>query len=326
MKANKSFTQTILGKVKGLDYLPLISAYLIMCVFFSLSSKYFLSFSNFMNIFLYASIIGLLSCSTTLVLAAGKIDFSAGSVIALGSCVIGSLTRAGYSIWVAAVACMLVCLMTGLYNGLMIAYVGLSPFIATLAGMQMFRGFAYLLTNARSITVTSDVLRFISRSFTFGVPNSVLLLILVVMLFVLITNYTTFGRSVMVIGGNSRVAYLSGINVKRKLLQLFILHGAVVGIATLVYTGQLGAALPSAAVNLNFQTISACVLGGISLSGGKGSIVGGIIGALMLGTLNNGMIMMDINTYWQDVIIGFVLIFAVTLDIIKNRRAVSAKI
>ncbi len=311
-------------KIRGLDFLPLIFAYVLMSVFFSVTSQYFLSFSNFMNIFLYASIIGLLSCTTTLVLAAGKIDFSAGAVMALGSCIIGVMMRAGYSVWLAMLACMAVTVLTGVYNGIMIAYVGLSPFIATLAGMQMFRGFAYLLTNARSITVTSNVLKFVGRSFTLGVPNAVLLLLVMIIFFVWVTNRTTFGRTVMVIGGNIKVAYLSGINVKRKTLLLFVIHGAMVGIATIVYTGQLGAALPSAAVNLNFQTISACVLGGISLSGGKGSIVGGIIGALMLGTLNNGMIMLDINSYWQDVIIGAVLIFAVTLDILKNRRRNSA--
>ena len=321
MSERKTNATKVLDHIKRIDYLPLIIAYLLMCVFFSVTSKYFLSFNNFMNIFLYASIIGILSCSTTLVLAAGKIDFSAGSVIALGSCVIGVMMRAGYSVWLSVLACMVLCLLTGVYNGIMIEYIGLSPFIATLAGMTMFRGFAYLLTNARSITVSSDVLKFVGRSFTWSIPNAVWLLILIAVVFILLTSRTVFGRSVMVIGGNPKVAYLSGINVKRRNMILFMLHGLIVGLATIVYTGQLGAALPSAAVNLNFQTISACVLGGISLAGGKGSIVGGIIGALMLGTLNNGMIMLDINSYWQDVIIGAVLIISVSLDVMKNRRS-----
>ena len=113
---------------------------------------------------------------------------------------------------------------------------------------------------------------------------------------------------------------------KLHVLKLFLLHGFIVGISTIVYTGQLGAALPSAAMNLNFQSISACVLGGISLSGGKGSIVGGIIGAMMIATLNNGMTMLELNAYWQDVVYGFVLIFAVTIDIMKNRRSAKAAV
>jgi ribose transport system permease protein len=205
----------------------------------------------------------------------------------------------------------------------MISYVGMNPFIATLAGMQAFRGIAYILTNARSISVRSDVLQFIGRQYTFGIPNPLILMLILVVIFNIIAWFTSFGRRILVIGGNEKVAYLSGINVKRTKMWLFIVHGLVTGIAAVVYISQLGAALPSAATNLNFQTISAVVLGGVSLTGGKGSIVGAIIGALLLGTLNNGMIMLDIQSFWQDVITGVVLIIAVSLDIIKNNRSIS---
>lgn len=321
MKENNNGAKSFMGKIKSIDFLPLIAAYVIMCAFFAITSKYFLNFRNFMNIFLNASIMGILSLSTTLVLSAGKIDFSAGAVIALGSCIMGVMMRAGWSVWLAMLACLILCVLTGVYNGVMIAYVGLSPFIATLAGMQMFRGFAYLMTNARSITVTDNVLKFIGRDYFAGVPNAVWLLLILTLIFVYITNRTTFGRRTMVVGGNEKVAFLCGINVKLHVLKVYMLHGLLVGISTIVYTGQLGAALPSAAQNLNFQSISACVLGGISLSGGKGSIVGGIIGAMMIATLNNGMTMLELNAYWQDVVYGFVLIFAVTIDILKNARS-----
>ncbi len=306
--------------IKGVDFLPLIAAYVILCVFFALTSEFFFNFKNFMNIFLNAAIMGILTLSTTLVLSAGKIDFSAGAVIAFGSCLMGVMLRAGINIWVCILACLVACVLTGVYNGVMIAYVGLSPFIATLAGMQIFRGIAYLMTNARSITVSEEVLKFVGRRYTAGVPNAVWVLLLLVGLFVWIANRTAFGRRTMVVGGNEKVAFLCGINVKRHIVKLFMLHGFMVGIATIIYTGQLGAALPSAAQNLNFQSISACVLGGISLSGGKGSIVGGVIGAIMIATLNNGMTMLELNAYWQDVVYGLVLIFAVTIDIVKNRR------
>lgn len=215
---------------------------------------------------------------------------------------------------------MLIAALTGVYNGLMIAYVGMNPFIATLAGMQMFRGFAYLLTNARSITITSDVFKFIGRSRTLGVPNAAWVMILLLILFGLAVKYTSFGRRIFVIGGSAKVAYLSGINVKRDTLVLFVIHGLVTGVATIIFTAQLGAALPTAAQNTNFTAISACVLGGVSLTGGKGSLVGSVIGALLLETLSNGMNMVGVASFWQDVITGFVLIFAVTLDIIKNRK------
>lgn len=315
-----NFKKTI-QRMKGIDYLPLILAYAVIILFFSISSPYFLTFTNFMSIILYASIVGILSLTTCLILAAGQIDFSAGSVIALGCCVMGIMMRDGHSVWTAMAVCMVISALTGVYNGVMIAYVGMNPFIATLAGMQMFRGFAYLLTNARSITITSNVFKFIGRARTLGIPNAAWIMLVLVIFFGAIAKYTAFGRRIFVIGGSQKVAYLSGINVKRDTLILFVIHGLVTGIATIIFTAQLGAALPTAAQNTNFNAISACVLGGVSLSGGKGSLVGSVIGALLLETLSNGMNMLGVASFWQDVITGFVLIFAVTLDIIKNRRA-----
>lgn len=315
-----SDTKQLIRKMKKVDYLPLILAYAVIIIFFSFCSPYFLTFTNFMSIILYASIVGILSLTTCLVLAAGQIDFSAGSVIALGCCVMGIMMRDGHSVWAAMAVCMLISALTGIYNGIMIAYVGMNPFIATLAGMQMFRGVAYLLTDARSITISSDVFKFIGRSRTLGVPNAAWIMIILLIVFGIIAKYTAFGRRIFVIGGSQKVAYLSGINVKRDTMALFIIHGLITGIATVIFTAQLGAALPTAAQNTNFTAISACVLGGVSLTGGKGSLVGSVIGALLLETLSNGMNMLGVASFWQDVITGFVLIFAVTLDIIKNRK------
>ncbi len=310
----------VFQKLKGIDYIPLIIAYAIMIVFFSLSSPYFLTFTNFMSIILYAAIVGILSLSTCLLLAAGQIDFSAGSVLALCSCVMAIMMRAGNSVWSAMLVCLIISALTGVYNGIMIAYLGMSPFIATLAGMQIFRGIAYLITNARSITITSSVFKFLGRARTLGIPNAAWIMIVLLIIFGFVVKYTTFGRRVFVIGGSVKVAYLSGINVKRDILKIYVLHSIVIGIATIIFTAQLGAALPTAAQNTNFTAISACVLGGVSLTGGKGSLVGSVIGALLLETLSNGMNMLGVASFWQDVITGLVLIFAVTLDIIKNRR------
>lgn len=318
---NERTQSSLITKIKSIDFLPLIFAYIVMVIFFSILCKYFFTFSNFMNILLYASIVGILCCSTSLVLIALKIDFAAGSVIALCSCVMGLMMRDGYSVWLAILVCLIMAILTGLFDGLLIAYVGMNPFIATLASMQSLRGVAYLITNALSITVKSPVLKFIGRDYTFNIPNAVILLLIIVLIFSWLSKKTSLGRTFYVIGGNEKVAFLSGINVKKNILLLFVIHGFVTGIAAILYTAQLGAALPSAAQNLNFQAISAAILGGVSLTGGKGSVIGAVVGALLLGTLNNGMIMMEIPSFWQDVITGLVLIFAVTLDIIRNNRA-----
>lgn len=163
----KNVISSLKKNLGAIDFLPLIGAYVIMIIFFSLTSEYFFTLSNFMNILLYAAIVGILACSTTLVLAAGKIDFAAGSIIALGSCIIGVLMRDGASVWVAIMACMGIAIIVGMLDGFLIAYVGINPFIATLASMQMCRGFAFIITNALSITVADPVLKFIGRDFTF---------------------------------------------------------------------------------------------------------------------------------------------------------------
>lgn len=320
------YLNSVFKKAKKIEFLPLLLAYIIIVAYFSVASPYFLTVKNFMSIVLYASIVGILSLTTCLILAAGQIDFAAGSVIALGSCIMGIMYSNGYSIWLAMLVCLILSAATGAFSGFLISYVGMNNFIATLAGMQMYRGIAYLITNARSISINSEIFDFIGRNRTCGIPNAAILLLFLLVVFSLLAKYTAFGRRIFVIGGSQKVAYLSGINVKLDTMLLFIIHGFVTGIAAIVFTAQLGAALPTAAQNTNFTAISACVLGGVSLTGGKGSLVGAVVGALLLETLNNGMNMVGISSFWQDVITGLVLIFAVGLDIIKVKSAARARI
>ena len=215
--------------------------------------------------------------------------------------------------------------LTGLYNAILITRVHINAFITTLAGMEIFRGCAYLVTNGKAITLSGDFIKTIGRGYTLGFPNAVIIMLCMVILFALVSKYTTFGRRIYVIGGGSQVAYLSGINVERNLSLLFVLNGVVCGLATMIYCSQLGSAMPSNASGMEFDVISAVILGGASLSGGKGSIVGALFGALLLGTLNNGMVMLNIHTYWQQIISGVVLVVAVVFDVIKKPRERNAK-
>lgn len=311
-------------KALSIDYLPLIIAYVILIVFFATQSEHFFTIKNFLNIALYAANVGILACTMTLVIVSGHIDLSIGSVIALAGVVMGKLMQEGYPMIVAALACIGVGALTGVYNAVLITRVKVNAFITTLAGMEVFRGCAYLVTNGKAITLSGDFIKAIGRGYTFGVPNAVLIMLAMVILFALISKYTTFGRRIYVIGGGSQVAYLSGINVERNLGVMFILNGVVCGLATMIYCSQLGSAMPSNANGMEFDVISAVILGGASLSGGKGSIIGALFGALLLGTLNNGMVMLNIHTYWQQVISGLVLVMAVVFDVLKKRGEQSA--
>lgn len=313
-----------LKKILSVDFIPLVIGYVILIVFFAVKSDHFFTVNNFLNIALYAANVGILSCTITLIIVAGHMDLSIGSVIALGGVVIGTLLNKGLPTGIAILGGIAVCALTGLYNGFLITQVKINSFIATLAGMEIFRGVAYLITNGKAITLSNDVIKQIGRGYTFGIPNAVIIMLIVIVIFAFISKYTVFGRRIYVIGGNSQVAYLSGINVKANLMLLFLLNGVVCGIASVIYCAQLGSAMPSNASGMEFDVISAVILGGASLSGGKGSIVGALFGALLLGTLSNGMVMLNIHTYWQQVISGIVLVLAVVLDVIKNRNAQNA--
>jgi ribose/xylose/arabinose/galactoside ABC-type transport system permease subunit len=312
-------------KLKKLDFLSLIIAYIVLIVFFALTTQHFFTWSNFMNIMLYASTTGVLACTMALIIISGNIDLSVGAIIALSGVVIGIILKAGGNIWVALAASMAVAALTGLYNGLMIAYVKVNAFITTLAGMQIFRGAAYLISDGKTISVaSSDVLKWVGRSYTLKVPHAAIIMVGMIVLFALIAKYLAFGRRIFVIGGSLNAAYLCGINVRRTLLKLFVVNGLVCGVATWIYCSQIGAAMPQSATGIEFKVISAVILGGASLSGGKGSIVGAMFGALLLGTLDNGMTMLNIQTFWQDVITGIVLILAVVLDILRNKKTAQA--
>ncbi|NLF28456.1 MAG: ABC transporter permease [Clostridiales bacterium] len=307
-------------RAASIDFMPLIIAYVLLVVFFAFKSQHFFTVRNFLNIALYAANVGVLACTMTLVIVSGHIDLSIGSVIALAGVVMGKLMQNGQPVVLAVLACIAVGALTGLYNALLITRVKVNAFITTLAGMEVFRGIAYLVTNGKAITLSGSFIKAIGRGYTLGFPNAVILMLTMVILFALLSRYTTFGRRIYVIGGGSQVAYLSGINVEKNLSVLFVLNGIMGGIATLIYCSQLGSAMPSNASGMEFDVISAVILGGASLSGGKGSIIGALFGALLLGTLNNGMVMLDIHTYWQQVISGLVLVLAVVLDVIKKRR------
>jgi len=311
-------------KISSFEYLPLIIAFLIVVTFFAITTEHFFALRNFMNILLYTANVGILCCTGTLVMVSGNIDLSMGSVIALDGMVLGLCLTKGLPIWLCILIMLAVSVMTGAYNSVLITRVGVNPFITTLAGMQIFRGIAYLITKGKAITLGNSVLKFIGRDYTAGIPNAVILMLLLVVIFSLMAKYTTFGRRIYVIGGNPQVAWLSGIPVKKNLTLLFLLHGLLCGICSLVYCSQLGSAMPQNATGFEFAVITAVVLGGTSMAGGKGTIVGSLIGALLIGTLKNGMVMMNVQTYWQDVISGIVLVLAVVFDIIRNRQNAGA--
>jgi len=310
---------------KSLDFLSILIAYIIVIAVFSTSSPHFLTIRNFLNIGQYAAIIGTAATSMTLVIVSGNIDISLGSIVALSGMFVGAFTPADPSniggLLFAMLMGVVVGAVCGAVNGFFVTKVKVNAFITTMATMNIFRGIAYIFSSGKSITVTNPGLGVIGRGRLFGVfPNTLIVLAIAVVIFWIIAKYTVFGRRMYIIGGNSTAAYLSGIKVDHSIWIIFIINGAMTGLAGLMTCSQLGAALPQGSVGLEFQVISAIILGGASMSGGKGSMIGSLFGVLLLATLNNGMVMMEIPAYWQLVVMGAVLILAVSIDVLKTRK------
>ena len=298
--------------------LTVAGALLILIVFFAIGTPYFLSGKNFLNIGLYAAIVGCISCSVTFINISGMIDLSVGSQIAVVGMVAAIVSRMGTPWYLVCLAALAAGVLCGFINGSFITVFKLNAFITTIATMQTLRGFAFLLSDGQSLPISDGAFKFIGRGYLLGIPVSLLIMVASYLIFHVISKYTVFGRNVYLIGGNAQASYLAGIKVNRMRMNLYLLNGFMAGVAGILLAAQTGSGMPNAAATYNMTALSAVILGGVALTGGKGTIFGTFLGCMVLSVLQNGMTMMSVGTYWQDIIIGFVLIFSVSVDAVKG--------
>lgn len=298
--------------------LTVICALVVEIIFFSICSPNFLKIGNFMSIGLYAAIVGCVSCSITFINISGMIDISVGSQIAVVGMVASLVAQAGKSWYVIVVVALLAGVLCGAINGFFITVLKLNAFITSIATMQTLRGVAYLLSDGMSITISNAEYKFIGRGYIAGIPMSLIIMILSFVIFHLISKYTVFGRNVYLIGGNAQASFLSGIKVNKMRFLIYLLNGLMAGVSGVLMSAQTGAGIPAAAANYNMTALSAVILGGAALTGGKGTIFGTFLGTMVIAVLQNGMTMMSIGSYWQDIIIGLVLILSISIDAIKG--------
>ncbi len=299
--------------------LTVSTALVVLIIFFGLNSPYFFRMSNFLNIGLYAAIVGTVACSMTFINVSGSIDISVGSQIAVVGMVVAVLARMENSnIIVTLLGGILAGALVGSFNGFFITVLKLNAFITTIASMQMLRGIAYLISDGQTLVISDPAFKFIGRGYVAGIPFTLIVMVVCYLLFHFISKYTVFGRTIYMIGGNPQASFLSGIKVNRIKFLLYVINGTMAGVASIMLAAQTGSGLPMAAMNTNMQALSAVILGGAGLTGGRGTILGTFIGVLVLCTLNNGMTMLNVQTFWQDVIIGAVLLISVSIDAIKG--------
>lgn len=300
----------------------LIAVYAVMLVFFSFASEHFLTTTNLFNVAAAVATLGIVAAAQTAVLISGGFDLSVGSTAAVASVVAAEvLARAGNE--PAAIAAALgFGAIVGLANGLIITKLRVNPLITTLGMLSIVRGVGYVWTNARTVVYSSEHLAYMGRVRLLDnrVPISVLFMLAIFIGFWLLLRFTVFGRFVHAVGGSERAAVLAGLPVTSIRITLYVLAGASAGLAGLVIASQLIAGSPQAAVNLELLSVTAAVLGGASLSGGEGRVEMTLIGVLIMGTLTNGLVLLDISSFWQMVATGLVLVVAVALDGFRRRQ------
>ena len=285
----------------------------------------FLTVDNGMNVLRQISINLCLSIGMTMIIVSGGIDLSVGSVLALSGAIAAGLLKNGialpswntslqFTVFGAIVAGIAVGLVAGLVNGLVITRFRVPPFVATLGMLGIARGLTMRWTQHHPITDLGDEFAFIGLGHFLGVPMPVWISAALVVVFVIITRRTRFGRYLYAVGGNERTATLSGLNVNRIKLKVYALGGGLAGVAGLLLTARLNAADPKMGEGDELDSIAAVVIGGTSLSGGRGSILGTVLGCLIIGVMNNGLSLMGVSSDWQLVIKGAVIIVAVAID------------
>lgn len=294
-------------------------------LFFSIASSNFLNYANFTAILFSTVVIGLLALGTTFVIITGGIDLSLGTGMALCGVISGVLiTKTGVPVLFGVIGAVLFGGLIGLVNGFNVSVLGIPPFIATLAMMLAAQGLALVVSNSTPIYFTdSPSYTQISTGHLFGVdfPNAVLVLAVAVVISAVLLNKTVLGRYTYSIGSNEEATALSGINVRRWKLGIYTLAGLFTGLAGVMISARLASAQPGTGLGYELQAIAAVVIGGTSLTGGTGSIVGTIIGALIISVLNNGLQIMQIPQEWQNVILGVVILVAVYADMARKRTA-----
>jgi ribose transport system permease protein len=293
--------------------LGLLVIYILMVIVISRLSPYFLGRANLLNLPLSVAVLGMIAVFSTMLMIGGGLDLSVGATTALVGVVVAS-TQSTFGVWGAAAFGLAIGLLIGLINGLLVTVVGINPLITTLGMLSTVRGLAFVLSGGLSIPLLDPSFGQLGRSFIAGIPTPVVVVLIMFIVAIVVMRFTTYGRAMYAIGGNRRAAYLAGLPVRRYQLIAYILSGLSAAVAGLFLTSRLGAAAPQASNGLELSVVAAIILGGTSLSGGKGNLFGTLLGILILGTLNNAMTLLSVSAYYQQVAQGIVLLLAVGLD------------
>lgn len=291
-----------------------------LVVFFTIKSPYFFNTSNFINILIASAVVGVVACPGTMLLISGQFDLSVGGLSALVSCVFAlSFTHNEPMILSLALA-LATGLGVGAFNGFLVTVVGINPLITTIGTMEITRAASYILIKGAAISINGFTSLGLSRP-ALNMPWMVWIFIACVVVTLFIMRSSIYGRWLYAIGANPAAARLAGIRSKRVIFFTFCLSGLACGLTGLLLASQTGEGSGAAATGLEFSVITAVVLGGASLAGGRGSMLGTVLAVIVIGVVNDGIVLLGIDTFWQQVVTGFLLIIAVAIDQLRLRLA-----
>lgn len=322
--SNKNGISNLIKKITSFRETTVIIIIIIFGFTLGFLSKHFFTIDNIFSIAIGLATEGIVVVGMTIALVSGGLDFSVGSVMSLSGVIVGALFINGINIWLACITAIITAMIFGLLNGFFIGKVGLNPFITTVATLGIARGASYVLTQGSPISLLN-----VPNSFTFlgqgkilGIPFLVLVFLVIAVISDFIMRRSEPLRKVFYIGSNEKAAVLSGINTVKTKVFVYVFVSCLAGIAGLLSIARFGVATPAAGLgaDVSMKSISAAIIGGVSLSGGEGTVLGAVLGVILLNLINNGLILLNIPIYWQDLINGVILIIAVTIDFLSHKK------
>lgn len=297
----------------------MILAFVLVCAVLAMLSPVFLTVNNLLNVVRQSSIIGIMAVGVTFVILSGGIDLSVGSVMAVSGMIAAGSMQNGAGIGAAILIALAVGIAAGLVNGLLVTAAGITPFVVTLGMMSIARGATLIYSQGYPISGFTDTFRFIGGGYILGIPFPVIIFLGTVVVAWAVLTQTRLGRYTYAIGGNEETVKLSGINSSFFKTMVYVISGATAGISALILTSRLNSAGPTAGLTYELTVIASVVIGGTSLSGGRGTVWGSLIGALLIAVINNGMNLLGISPYFQEFARGVIIILAVYVDRLREQ-------
>ncbi len=309
------------AQFKGLyTLLGLVVFILLMVVIMSIVSPVFLTSGNIINIIRQVSLNGILAVGLTFVILTGGIDLSVGSLVAVTGVVVGSMLVNGYGWMEAVVAGVAISVIFGVFNGVMIAYCGLPPFIATLAGQTIGRGFALVFSDGKPYALTDKDFLNIGKGSALGIPIPIWILLIVCAVAAVVLNKTTYGRHVYAFGGNRNATKLSGVKTKFVEMIVYVISELMAGIVGVILAARISSGQPTAGTGYELDAIAAVAIGGTSMSGGIGTLSGTILGFIIIGVLSNALTLLNVSSFYQQIVKGAIILIAVLMDMRTKRK------